>query len=1247
MYRARRWPSPRAARGGSFSPARGGGRAANNDGGKQALPDGRSLSRARSQSSARQRRSPRSEHDARHKRRRTRRSPSSSRRAGQPPGAAARPSSGQQQAGHSGKQRTSKAKAGQRSQSRSRQRWRSSSWSRARCQRRQHRSDGGAGGASGPGSSGGAARSSAAGGAPVTTRLTPAWLVPPPPAAVTGAASSSSSSVAVLKAAPSLRTSDECSEWAQELEDVKATLRRSQHCEAEERSRRIELEAKSFSLLQAKFSQVVANRIDSEKMPIPGGFEDLVAVLREAAADEEARHAKEADGGGALAPAAALEAAEASRAELRRLQLEVRRAAPAKRIEVIEARDEARRRHVRALREAEAAVLRMAEGGGSRSSKSGSSGPGGSSSSSSSSSCCNATTAAEDAASVFESAIGAVEAALSRAEAGLARARAAATGNPKIGERAPAPRNAAGESEVSVAAALKAWQDYLELCASAAVITTTNSAVLAVRQAMRSTKLFLPDDVGLVIGVRVRTTTSSSGGCPRAAREASPPAKDMSSAPTSAAETTTSSGASRPEGNCLTPPPTKSRSQPNIPDQESLPPAAASTEAAEDGDDDDGMAVDEEQRNDAQTPAEEADALQASSGRAGEVVCIVNGMAYVKFDDDTVEALPESSLERLIEDDTTALARLEDAVCGANAALDAEARFWQGLDEGPATMLPCGQLLATGREVAAALAQSVSALRSGLDQHRQLHSELKDESEALSSEPAAKAVADLAAAAEAHLDAGDALQDAVQAVQRARVRGRPVEPLMEKAEEAKLAAKRADATVRKAMLGLSETTRRFPEVGSDPVVLQHLRISLPQDLMPLWCVGRSLAHFDSRELLAGASRNRLYRAKEGPNEYAIKEYAVAGGAEGLRVCLHEAALLKRARHPHIVEIVGIFADPEEHAFFIQMPFYENGSLDRWVKDSKPDDQSIRRVLAQVVSALAHLHGLGITHADVKPGNILLDRRGVARLGDFDISVDSDTRTSAARIQATSTQVGFTPGFAAPEILRTGASFASDLYALGATIAEVAPRTEERDELLKKLQAQEPRERPTSAQLVLQDPYFSPVFAWAQDERRSCCICLDAGIRLEEGLECGHSGADGHDPHFVCRPCLEQHVQAACGQELRLRQAAEGRVHCPGRPCDADAYTDVDLAKRLAADVFRRYTEARLDLLEQRKAAELEGQMQTRLDAELRRLQALDEQQRRVRAVRNHIVEEILTLKCPRCGQAFLDFVGCFALQCSR
>ncbi len=37
------------------------------------------------------------------------------------------------------------------------------------------------------------------------------------------------------------------------------------------------------------------------------------------------------------------------------------------------------------------------------------------------------------------------------------------------------------------------------------------------------------------------------------------------------------------------------------------------------------------------------------------------------------------------------------------------------------------------------------------------------------------------------------------------------------------------------------------------------------------------------------------------------------------------------------------------------------------------------------SALAHVHGTGIVHRDVKPSNILLDPTGAPRLTDFGIS----------------------------------------------------------------------------------------------------------------------------------------------------------------------------------------------------------------------------------------------------------------------
>ena len=44
---------------------------------------------------------------------------------------------------------------------------------------------------------------------------------------------------------------------------------------------------------------------------------------------------------------------------------------------------------------------------------------------------------------------------------------------------------------------------------------------------------------------------------------------------------------------------------------------------------------------------------------------------------------------------------------------------------------------------------------------------------------------------------------------------------------------------------------------------------------------------------------------------------------------------------------------------------------------------------------------------------------------------------------------------------------------------------------------------------------------------------------------------------------------------------------------------------------------------------------------------MDEVQRKVLKASHHVREQILNCKCPRCGQVFVNFDGCFALKCSR
>ena len=94
-----------------------------------------------------------------------------------------------------------------------------------------------------------------------------------------------------------------------------------------------------------------------------------------------------------------------------------------------------------------------------------------------------------------------------------------------------------------------------------------------------------------------------------------------------------------------------------------------------------------------------------------------------------------------------------------------------------------------------------------------------------------------------------------------------------------------------------------------------------------------------------------------------------------------------------------------------------------------DVAEIARIGSEVASALAVAHDAGIVHRDVKPGNILVDDHGSAKITDFGIShaLGDVTLTSTGMVTGT-------PAYLAPEVARgepTG--YPADVFSLGATL----------------------------------------------------------------------------------------------------------------------------------------------------------------------------------------------------------------------
>jgi serine/threonine protein kinase len=144
--------------------------------------------------------------------------------------------------------------------------------------------------------------------------------------------------------------------------------------------------------------------------------------------------------------------------------------------------------------------------------------------------------------------------------------------------------------------------------------------------------------------------------------------------------------------------------------------------------------------------------------------------------------------------------------------------------------------------------------------------------------------------------------------------------------------------------------------------------------------------------------------------------------------MREARLTARLQHQHAVSVFDVIE--QEGQLWLIMQFVPSVTLAALLQEGGPLQMNeAAQVGAQVASALAAAHAVGIVHRDVKPGNILIAEDGSALISDFGIA-----RALGDATLTTSGMVHGTPAYLAPEVARgSEASFASDVFSLGATL----------------------------------------------------------------------------------------------------------------------------------------------------------------------------------------------------------------------
>ena len=145
----------------------------------------------------------------------------------------------------------------------------------------------------------------------------------------------------------------------------------------------------------------------------------------------------------------------------------------------------------------------------------------------------------------------------------------------------------------------------------------------------------------------------------------------------------------------------------------------------------------------------------------------------------------------------------------------------------------------------------------------------------------------------------------------------------------------------------------------------------------------------------------------------------------------EARAAASLRHQHCQRIVSLARDTSH--VYIAYEYVPGRTLRKAIRAGELDDRGAIEAAAQIAEALAHAHGKGIIHRDVKPSNVLLaEAQGIdVRLLDFGLAqmAEFDTLTALGDIPGTLAYIS-------PERLHgLTATSAADIWGLGVLLWE--------------------------------------------------------------------------------------------------------------------------------------------------------------------------------------------------------------------
>ncbi|HUR36651.1 MAG TPA: protein kinase [Terriglobales bacterium] len=215
--------------------------------------------------------------------------------------------------------------------------------------------------------------------------------------------------------------------------------------------------------------------------------------------------------------------------------------------------------------------------------------------------------------------------------------------------------------------------------------------------------------------------------------------------------------------------------------------------------------------------------------------------------------------------------------------------------------------------------------------------------------------------------------------------------------------------------------------------------------------GTHLGSYEVLSMVGAGGMGEVYKARDTRLErvVAVKVLSshLTNNEEGKARFEREARAISSLQHPNICVLYDVGHDDAAGHDYLVMEYLEGESLSKRLERGPLPTEQLLRAAMEIANALDRAHRQGITHRDLKPGNIMLTKAG-AKLLDFGLAKPSGGSGVALSAVATMTspadpitQQGVMVGtmqYMSPEQIEgKDADARSDIFSFGAVLYEMA------------------------------------------------------------------------------------------------------------------------------------------------------------------------------------------------------------------